>query len=470
MPCKILPQVLLLFLFTLLCEVASGQLHALNDEFNQACTLSDWYDVNVTEGWNIQPLEVLDVDQTNEGFMTLIPYTVTWFENFKGALIYKNVEGNFVVTTRVLPTNRAYDDMPNPGSQYSLAGIMLRRSKSLTTGAAGWSAGQENYIFLSAGYASTGHPTCPGCPGPHFEVKNTINSNSNLEVSSIDTLDVQIRVARINDAIIVLYRLTGGDFLVHRRYSRSDFPDSMQLGMVTYTDYPKANTYTTIFQNSHVLNDDLNPDPSNNPGLPFNPDLVGRFDYLRFDSVAVPGPLMGLDLTNPGQVSDQQLLDFLGYPSEPHYSSAYRTWTGRQDNDWLNSGNWVDGIIPASGDSVLISSCDCALSNNPEVFPDTLRLGQLMIEEGGRIVIPEGSAVLIGESGNPSTLVSNRGMLDINGHLILLGSAARGIDNWGELNIGEAGYLISEIQDEAIHNFPGAGVTNDGHILLLRED
>ena len=246
----------------------------------------------------------------------MMPWTSSWFQDWKGTLIHKNINQNFVFTIEVTASNRAMNDMP--GGLYSLAGIMIRAPRNYPNGAANdWTSNGENYVFLATGFAATNHPTCGGCPGPHFEVKNTVNSNSQLEVSSVSTsTDVQIRVARIDDAVIVLNRFPNGVWQVHRRYHRADFPSELQVGYVTYTNWQKVSTYTPFFHNTHVLNDQLNPDPSSNPSQPFNPDLVAQFDFGRFDEVEVPADLANIDLVN--QATDSELLSFLGYDSQSY--------------------------------------------------------------------------------------------------------------------------------------------------------
>ena len=82
----------------------------------------------------------------NEGMLTMMPYTSSWFQDYKGALLYKDITDDLVITSRIIATNRAGNDIP--GLQYSLAGIMLRTPRPITQGADDWVPGQENYIFL----------------------------------------------------------------------------------------------------------------------------------------------------------------------------------------------------------------------------------------------------------------------------------------------------------------------------------
>ena len=99
---------------------------------------------------------------------------------------------------------------------------------------------------------------------------------------------------------------------MHRRYSRPDMPATMQLGLVTYTDWSKANDFDPFVHNSNVLEqavlDQDIVDPT--PGESFNPDLVAGFEYARFARPDVPVELDGVDLVNAA--TDEQLLSFLG--------------------------------------------------------------------------------------------------------------------------------------------------------------
>lgn len=270
---------------------APAQLYLMTDEFDSAATLSNWSRIHVAEGWNADQLEVWNIGTTRTGWMTMIPYTSTWYADYRGVLAFKTVTGDFCVTTRVETSNRAATGAP--GRDYSLAGIMVREPRAITNPAVDWAAGGENYVFLSHGTANT--------PGTYqYEVKTTEDSSSNLEISSAPAAITEIRTVRIGSAFIMLRRPDGApSWIVHRRYPRADMPATLQVGLTCYTDWPNVSGMDPYTHNSTV-----------NTGA--NPDLIAQFDYVRYRSVAVPAPYVGLDLTDPLEVSDADLLTFLG--------------------------------------------------------------------------------------------------------------------------------------------------------------
>lgn len=77
-------------------------------------------------------------------------------------------------------------------------------------------------------------------------------------------------------------------------------PALLQVGMVAYTEWERANNSSAFNHNRTVITDNA------------NPDLVAGFEYIRFFEPTVPPELAGLDLTEQGQVSDEALLGFLG--------------------------------------------------------------------------------------------------------------------------------------------------------------
>ena len=244
----------------------TNDLAALSDEFDNAATLASFQRVNTVEGWNADKLEARDINTSRAGRMTMLPRTGGWFNDYIGELSFKPVSGDFVVTTEVIPRNRA--GIAAPSGEYSLAGLMMRTATTHTTGATGWQLGQQNYVFLSMGAASN--------PGSYqFEVKNTLNSTSSLTISSAPTAQAELQIARLGGAVITLRRDAGGQWLVHRRFARADFPAAVQVGLVAYTDwlgiqarFPIAQPGSYLGHNSTVITDQT-------------PGLRAEFESLR---------------------------------------------------------------------------------------------------------------------------------------------------------------------------------------------
>jgi hypothetical protein len=143
--------------FILATIAALGHGHAyddltlLSDEFDAAHTLTNWQRIYQVEGWGNNVLQQFDINNSRAGHMTMVPYTSSWYAEWRGELTFKTVTGDFVITTDVEPRNRAGTGAP--GSQYSLAGIMVRAPRTMTNPAQ-WTAGGQNYVFLSLGTAN----------------------------------------------------------------------------------------------------------------------------------------------------------------------------------------------------------------------------------------------------------------------------------------------------------------------------
>ena len=270
----------------------------LSDEFDHPSSLLHWQRIHEVEGWHADQLERWEVDTSRVGHMTLTPYTSSWFEDYRGVLVFKEVTGDFVATTEILPRNRT--ETGPPSRAYSLAGIMARTPRPVSQGATDWTSGGENYVFLSLGTASN--------PGTYqFEVKTTVNGNSQLEISD-GFPKARLRMAKIGPAVIVLLKPEGEDWRVHRRYNRDDMPATLQLGLTVYTDWDNVSPLNPLVHNQTVETGG-------------NPDLTAHVNFFRYSRPQVPESLAGLDLTNPAEVSDEDLLAFLDFasvPNQPH--------------------------------------------------------------------------------------------------------------------------------------------------------
>ena len=254
------------------------ELGGLSDDFDSSSALSAWKHVDVTEGWNADQLQTFKADA---GWLTMIPYTSTWYMDYRGPLVYKEVTGDFIVTTKLQTTNRAGNDAPH--SLFSLGGLMIRTPR--TDNARTWQGGRENYVFLSLG--------CADQSGNYqFEVKTTSGGQSDLEKIPAAGGEAYLQIAKIGPNIVCLHK-QHGEWMVHKRYQRPDMPDSLQVGMTVYTDYPSASKLSAQQHNGTVIKTG-------------NPDLIAKFDYVHFRRPKVPKGM------NVAAASDGEILRILG--------------------------------------------------------------------------------------------------------------------------------------------------------------
>ncbi len=399
---------ILIFFSFLLCVSLNAQLTDLSDEFNRVCSLEDWLNVEEVEGWPQSHLEEFDISSSNEGHLTMIPWTTAWFDDYRSTLLFKEVSGDFIFTILANSSNKAEDGQPS--STFSLSGAMIRTPTGITDAPNEWVEGNQNYVFLSIGSANVTNV-------PKFEVKSTINSNSVLNYNPVSGLSALIRLVKIGSAIIVLHQIPGESFVVRQRYNRNDMPDTLQVGMVTYTDWPKVNTYTYAFHNFHTLNSNLEDDPTS--WQPFNADLVGTFDYARFQDVNLPVEYIGLDFSDPTQVSDAEILSLFSYDSEStDLAEGWKIWNGTNSN-WEDASNWSGNSVPTSQDSILIPNCGCPEVEFPEMPNGNFSFMSLIIESGGQITIPNGSMLSIDLSATNAKFrnygnIFNAGTFEVN--------------------------------------------------------
>jgi hypothetical protein len=268
---------------------AYDDLSVFSDEFDDATSLVRWKSLWQTEGWGANQLLTRDINTSQPGRLVLVPHASTWYRDWRGVLEYKDISGDFVLTTDVEPRRRTGPGAPQ--SAFSLAGIMVRAPRPGVTNPATWTPGGENYVFLSLGTGDS--------PGQfQFEVKTTRDSDSVLNLSP-GVAKARIQVARIGATFVMLRQNDGGPWIVHQRYTRPDFPPTAQVGLTTYSDWNTASQLEPFQHNQTII-----------PGG--NPDLVAAFEYVRFARPVIPPRLVGRDFSNASSVSDGDLATFLG--------------------------------------------------------------------------------------------------------------------------------------------------------------
>ncbi|MFP6765948.1 MAG: hypothetical protein VB858_20120, partial [Planctomycetaceae bacterium] len=220
----------------------------------------------------------------------------------------------------------------------------------------------------------------------------------------------------VGDTVLTLFQEAGQEWQVHRRYSRPDMPQTIQAGLVTYTDWEKANDFTPLFHNSNVLTP-AGTDPT--PAQPFNPDLVAGFEHARFARPQVPAGVTADDLLN--QASDEQLLSFLGdnahpagngeVPIDPAVPGASSEMSIGMNltmvNDWTHSWIFKDAYKLArtfTTRSLNTTTWEYACNGPPEMDGNgwVTSLPADSINENGETTIYWADTILFSEGGNPA--------------------------------------------------------------------
>jgi hypothetical protein len=234
----------------------------LSDEFDDAATLADWLTLTESEGaWDM--LKAADIDTTSAGHLMIEPDTSGWYAEFHGVYLYKEVTGDFVVTTKLWAKGK---DADIPTQEWSLAGLMARTARTDTSET--WQPMQENWVFITTGIAAE-------LEQPVFETKTTINSISTLRLHPTQAGWVELALARIDAHFLLLSRNEGKAWKIRERFTREDMPATLQVGLDAYTDWFSRDTDDPVTFN-------------NVPVVDGEPDLIVLVDFIRFQRPALP--------------------------------------------------------------------------------------------------------------------------------------------------------------------------------------
>jgi len=288
----------------------------LSDEFDDGATQSAWLRNYAVEGWGADKLEVWDIHSTRTGHMRVTPYSSTWFNDFAGALVFKEVTGDFIATIR-LDVGRRDGALGRPVSEYSWAGLLVRAPRGISAaapnpdpgpgtvlpwpppgeGAPGhytteWQPGTENYIYLASGYATDAIDANRNVW--QYEAKSTLNSVSNFYSSANGTGADQgvstLQIVRRGQTFVLLRRHGDGPWIIETRYDLPAMPATLQVGVTAYTDWAYAGSQNEFHHNRTAA-----------VGVG-NPDIVADIDYFRLQrpqAALSESDLQGLPLTGP---------------------------------------------------------------------------------------------------------------------------------------------------------------------------
>ncbi len=220
--------------------------------FDDTQDLDQWSQL-IIERWTskIRTLEVKD------GQLILEPTSSGWFEDNYAGFLYRTFSGNFELTTKVKVVGTAAD---LPSTAFSLAGLFIRVPREVE--AKSWTRNGENWMFFSIGTA-----TEPG--KPQFEIKSTYNSQSTLKIYPAKADWVELKIVRVSEIFTLLYKFKDDSWKIIDQFIRPDFPETLQLGITAYTDWPSV---SEIYPNYEEYN--------KNGTKVDNGDLRAFYDYI----------------------------------------------------------------------------------------------------------------------------------------------------------------------------------------------
>ena len=148
--------------------------------------------------------------------MVIEPARSGWFETSRGVLLYKLVEGDFVVQTHVNAGNTADRNLA-PQTPFNSAGLMARNPAS--------ASGPENYVMYNVGFQRDD-------VGVATEAKDTRDSVSELTFRNGFHSGVLV-ICRIGQTFEMWRRLDDeANWIQTNTFDRPDLPTTLQVGIV----------------------------------------------------------------------------------------------------------------------------------------------------------------------------------------------------------------------------------------------
>jgi hypothetical protein len=252
----------------------------LSDEFNSD-SLSKWTLFNPEEDWANQRIGTLDIHSTKPDHLIISPVSGSWFDKFQGLHLYKEVEGNFVVTSKLLVSGKKTD---TPEGMYELGGLLVRQSADPADQQL-----NENWVYVAHGTDNRGNMV--------FDEKSNRMGRANYTLSNSKTGWVELRIARIGEHFILMSKEGEADWTILNIHNRPDLADTLQVGLHTLTDFMRAATSSPA-----DFNDQQVPAEAQS-------DLTVAVDYIHFNRPDIPQTL--IDKINNKGMTDEDWLTFL---------------------------------------------------------------------------------------------------------------------------------------------------------------
>jgi|GEM_PF-3710086 len=193
---------------------------ALQHTLDQAYA-ENFTDITKDSAWVWFQPQLIDWTVKNNRLELVTNQESVWWQNNKGAMLYRPIKGNFEVSVD-LRARKASDVSVFTDTAFQFGGIILRdpAGERLFT--------SENYVFNVIGNR--------GSNGLQVESKSTHNGHSSVQGTDWPSGDVSLKIKR-DGAHFILYAkpIEEVSWQQVQEYQRPDLPDGLQLGMIVYS-------------------------------------------------------------------------------------------------------------------------------------------------------------------------------------------------------------------------------------------
>ncbi|MBE9099204.1 hypothetical protein IQ267_06990 [filamentous cyanobacterium LEGE 07170] len=268
-------------------STTTDDLSSLSTRFDRPDALQGWQEFQVS-GW-VPKWEPPRIENSQ---LVLEPRSSGWFEDNTAGHLYREVTGDFIVTTRIKVEGTS---TPTPQRSFSLAGLFIREPRTIV--AESWTPGNENWLFFSVG---TAFPA----GRPQFEMKSTYNSLSTLKISDAQEGWTRLRIARSGELFTLLSQEEGSDeWQMLDQFIRPDLPETLNVGLTAYADW---DSMAPDYPNYQQYNEQ--------GASTQNPDLIAYVESIDFRRPTTPRfPIATLDpsISFDPQLSEARMSDLM---------------------------------------------------------------------------------------------------------------------------------------------------------------
>ncbi len=228
------------------------------DEFDKPESLKEWKTLSEAEGWPDRTGST-DINRTRPGSLYIVPQSGAWWAGYHGVYFFKEVTGNFVITSRLQVTGR---DGGEPSKIWTISGLLLRAAPDRTVAR---DQRKENWIYLMTGR------------GPReqrvVDAKSTLEDQNAWDITPAQAGWYELRIARLGPVFVEMVRESGKDWVIRKRICREDLPQTLQAGINVTSDFTLSAQMKAADYNARLY-----------PGRS-DPDSATEFDYVRFGRI-----------------------------------------------------------------------------------------------------------------------------------------------------------------------------------------